>query len=271
MELHSTAFHPIAAAAGQDVSHTCWYHFSVDDVFDSLIEITDRKIPLLEHPQFALLYEMHKKYGTYIGLNLFFQKKIDGKMRTLSEVRDLQQELHASGDWLKFGPHALEFETAPYDQEPEAQVEVFDRIYTEIDRFAGKESYAQWVRLHYYSESYELAEYFNLRGVQALFSTDRPAGSHRMPEEIKIELNTRGHATYKDMNFIRTQFRIEFFVDSHLDEKGVEELIKSSLDTYGYIILYTHEYEFSRPEICEMLKLVLSVLSKLEVKSLKKI
>lgn len=265
-----TLFDP-KAAAGTDLGQTAesWYHFSIDDVFDSLIEATDKGIPLFEQPMFALLKEMHDAYGTCVGLNLFFQKEINGKVRSLKEVRDLRAELVKDGGWLKFAPHALDFDTAPYDQQPSDQIETFDRIYEEIDRFAGKEFYARWIRLHYYSESYELADYFTSRGVRALFSTDRPVGSHRMPDDIKKALSTAGCATYQGMNFIRTQFRIEFFVDQKLGSDTIRELLQRSLKTYGYVIIYTHEYEFARPEIQDMIRLTFRALSDSSIVSMK--
>lgn len=256
-----TLFDPKAEGTEFGQTIESWYHFSIDDVFDSLIDATDRGIPLFEQPMFALLKEMHDTYGTHVGLNLFFQKEIDGKIRSLTEVRDLHAELITGGGWLKFAPHALDFDTAPYDQQPSEQIKTFDCIYDEIDRFAGKEFYARWIRLHYYSESYELAAYFTSRGVQALFSTDRPVGSHRMPDDIKKALSTVGCATYQGMNFIRTQFRIEFFVDQKLESDAIRKLIQHSLDIYGYIIIYTHEYEFSRPEIQDMIRLTFQILS----------
>lgn len=260
MELKSTIFDPKITTPGFGTMAVSWYHFSVDDVFDSLIEVTDRNIPLFEHPTFALFREMHESYGTSVGLNLFFQKEIAGKIRTLQEVRDLRPELQESGSWLKFGPHALDFDTAPYDQTPAEQMEVFDRIYAEIDRFAGRDLRAEWVRLHYYSESYELGAYFSSKGVQALFSTDRPSGSHRMPDDTKKDLLTIGHSTYQGTNFVRTQFRIEFFVDQRVTKDDLRSLFRHSVEKYGYVTLYTHEYELVRPEIMQMIRVAFRVL-----------
>lgn len=248
-----------------------WFHFSIDDVFDSLIEVTDKNIPLFKHPYFSLLKEMHDRYGVTVGLHLFFQKEIDGKLRNLCDVRDLKKEILDAGGWIYFGPHALDHETAPYNQSKDEQIAVFNRTYDEIDRFAGKNSYARWVRLHYYSESYELADYFTKRGVTALFSTDRSVGSHRMPQNIKDRLNNIGRASHKGMDFIRTQFRVEFFADDNLNKQAIENLFKESLVKYGYIILYTHEYEFVRREVCEALKMSFEALDRLSIKSLKKV
>jgi len=239
------------------------FHFSVDDVFDSLIEVTDKKIPLFEHPVFSFLQDMHKRFGIPVDLYLFFQKEIDGKFRTLSEVRDVRKELAAAGGWIYFGPHALDYHTMPYDQTAKEQCALFDRIYREIDRFAGAGQYADLVRLHFYSELYERADYFAKRGVLGLLSTDREVGSYRMPTEIGAELYRMGSATYERMHFIRTQFRLEFFVRDHFDAVAIEHAFRRSLSQYGYVVLYTHEIEFADPRIRSMLLTSLEVLHRI--------
>ncbi|MEO5341291.1 MAG: hypothetical protein H7837_12375 [Magnetococcus sp. MYC-9] len=245
-----TAWHPLIHTPGVGKALAPWYHFSIDDVFASLIEVSDAKIPLFAHPYFAMLKRLHGEYGLTVGLHLFHEGRIGGKLRSLRDIRDLRNEIENDGDWLFFGPHALNFETAPYNQTPADQIASFDKIYAEIDRFAGRAFYAQWVRLHYYSESYELADYFAGKGVAALFSTERPAGSHRMPGEIKDGLIHTGSATFERMNFIRTQFRVESFADDWLGKDDIKKLFAEALATYKYIIFYTHEYEFVRQDVC---------------------
>lgn len=256
---------------GEDVFKKEWFHFSIDDVFDALIEVTEENISLFDHPFFSLLKEMHDRYGINIGLHLFYQKEINGKLKTLSDIRDLKKELCDAGGWIYFGPHALDYETAPFNQTPEDQMNVFDNTYFEIDRFAGKNFYTRFVRLHFYSESYELANYFKKRGVVALFSTDRSVGSHRMPENVKDILNTQGLANYGGIHFIRTQFRVEFFADDNYNSSTIENLFKDSIKKYGYIVLYTHEYEFKKENVRETLRKSFEILSKLSILSLNKV
>lgn len=243
-----------------------WYHFSIDDVFVSLIEVTDKNIPLFEHPLFKLLKDMHDLYGTSVGLYLFYEKEMQGITRTLEEVRDLSVELEEA-EWIHFGPHALNYETHPYTQVPDDQIVVFNAIYKQIDRFAGAHTYAKWVRLHFYSESYELVDYFTQKNVEVLFSTDRASGSHRMPEHIKNTLLTNGFATHEGMNFIRTHFRIEFFVDENRTEYELKELFQGSVSRYGHVIIYSHEVEFVDKKARSMFRLVCEVLHKMSIKS----
>ena len=247
-----------------------WFHFSIDDVFESLIEVTDRNIPLFDHPIFAFLLEMHNIFDVHVSLYLFYEKDIDGRKRNLKEVRSLKNELKEHGSWLYFGPHSLNYDTMPFNQSPEETMRVFDDIYFEIIRITGTtDNCASWVRAHFYSELYELGDYFRSKNVSALFTTDRPVGSHRMPTEVANKLLTTGCAIYEGTNFIRTQFRVEFIAQDCLPESGINKLFTESLNTYGYIILYTHEYELLRNEVKSTLRDCLDVLKSISVVSLK--
>ena len=260
---------PIATLLPQSFQTIPWYHFSVDDVFDSLIEITLKDIPLFEHPFFALMKEMHDIYDVQVDLELFWGKEIDGVFYTLREMKDVSKEIKEQGSWLRFGPHAYNYMVAPFEQTREEQIEVFNNIYSEIDRFAGRQFYATWVRLHYYSESYELASYFKERGVTALFSTDREAGSHRMPPPIAQSLLQTGFATYEDAHFIRTQFRVEVLTNHRDSEEDLQKMFTDALEQFGYIIFYSHEYEFARSEVRNMFRTIFKVLTSLGVVSIK--
>lgn len=233
------------------------YHFSVDDVFDSLIEVTDRGIPLKEHIFFAILWDRWKKYGLKTGLYLFYQKDINGSLRTLKEVRDISDEL--KDEWLMFGPHAFNPMTPPYSQSVEEQKFVFDGIYQQIERFAGNYR-SNYVRLHYYSESYELGEYFKGKGVRALFTTDKSAGSHRMPNKNRDELIGKGCTNYNQCDFIRTNFRVEILANESLNYEDILSLFTKTIDLHSDIVIYAHEYEFQRAEVCDMFNLCIDIL-----------
>ena len=52
------------------------FHFSVDDVLPSLIEVNDKEISLTEHPFFGELREIYEDFGVKTGLNLFYSHNI---------------------------------------------------------------------------------------------------------------------------------------------------------------------------------------------------
>jgi len=145
------------------------------------------------------------------------------------------------------------------------QTALFAGIYNQIDRFAGKDMYCSWVRLHYFSELYEQGPYFAEKGVTALLTTDRPAGSYRMGEEVASQLNTFGFSRFNSTNFIRTHFRLEDFANARLSEGEIREEFVRTIKQYGFIVMLAHEYELTRPEVRSMLIQVMNVLKSLGV------
>lgn len=247
-----------------------FFHFSLDDVFDCLIELRDQNISLLEQPLFKYLNVLHEKYDISIGLHLFYQKRINGKIRSLAEIPDIRSELQNSGadKWLFFGPHALDYETAPYNQTPSEQESVYKKIIKEIDRFAGKNNFTEYIRLHYYTESFELSDFFHENGINGLFTTDREALSHRMGEKEKKDLIQKGFTSYKNLLFIRTQFRLEFYTQKNKSE--IKKEISDNLKKYNFIVFYTHENEMSNEKIRSSLENFLEILNSKLIPSVKR-
>jgi hypothetical protein len=246
------------------------FHFSVDDVFDALLEVTDDQLRLLDHPFFCFLQQIHDDFDTKIGCHLFYQKKLNGNLRTLKEVSSVKDQLPANNPWLFFAPHALEYETLPYAQSVEDQIQTFDKIYREIDRIAGSHVYTQFLRLHYYSESYEVADYFRTRGVKALFATHREVGSYRMPHHVARKLLEDGYANYQGMNFIRTQFKVECLPDENVTSSQVMKQIADAYDKYGFITFYTHECDMMNEKGRDMARLMFDAVRKLNLRSIER-
>jgi hypothetical protein len=245
-----------------------FYHFSIDDVIDSLIEVSDCSDGIFSQPFFNFLNVIHKKYNTNIDLYCFYQKNITNTPITLNDISDKHKEIFSKNTWLRFGPHALDTETAPYSQTPKQQIQLFDSIYKEIERFSGTSSKCELIRLHFFTESYELSDYFHSKKVHSLFTTDKPAISHRMNDHVKSELKNRGHATFNGIDFIRSHFRIETIIEQNLSNKEIIDLLEYYLSTYGFVIFLTHEYELVRPEIKNTIEFILNYLYQHNVKSI---
>ena len=225
-----------------------YMHFSVDDVFNSLIEITDKNIPLKNHWFFSQIYRLWKKYKIRTGLYIFYKGKINGKIRYLSEVKSLKDQLKEN--WIYFGPHALDFNSPPHKFSTKDQKKHVQQIYKEIHRFAGNKYYTKNVRLHEYSECYELSNLFKNYKVNTLFSTDKNVGSHRLSNKYKNDLLIKGKTKYKNINFIRTNFRIENLnnniIKNHSD-------FSKFFESHKLITIYTHEYELKKKRIKKLL------------------
>ena len=127
-----------------------FFHFSIDDVIDSLIEVSNPSNDFFSNSFFKFLDTLHSKYNINIDLYCFYQKNILNNSITLHELSDRHKEIFLRNKWLRFGPHALDTETAPYSQSPDEQIQIFDLIYREIKRFSGSSSESKLIRLHFF-------------------------------------------------------------------------------------------------------------------------
>ena len=221
------------------------FHFSVDDVFESLIEISDSNKRLRDHWFFSYLYEIYKKYNIKIAVYLFYEQKINNRLRNLTQVKNIKK--HLSENWLYFGAHALNYNNPPHKLSLQLQKRHMNQIYKEIIRFAGKKYLARKVRLHEYSECYELKNELKKYKVESLFATDRKTATYRMLNQNRRELLDRGHTTFKGMNFIRTDFRVENMITKSKDINIKK--IKNVMKNKNFLTIYTHEYELKK-KIC---------------------
>jgi hypothetical protein len=221
----------------------------VDDVLDCLLEASDRYTDPFDHPLLGWLRELHESFGVRVDLYLFWQGKVGGRLRTLAEVSSCFRRHFERADWLRFGPHARDYDLAPYSQAPEDQQATFDDIYNEIERFAGHDRTTRWNRLHYFSECYELASYFRQRGSDVLLLTDKLAGAYRLPEAQRHRLIGAGRLSLGNMHLLQSHYRMEFFERDGRSEDDIATLLRGTLRRRGYVSLFTHEVDFARPTL----------------------
>ncbi|HEY6565824.1 MAG TPA: hypothetical protein VIY86_15175, partial [Pirellulaceae bacterium] len=153
-------------------------------------------------------------------------------------------------------------ETPPYAQIPAEQRSFCDLIYSEIARFAGPDRTSRWVRLHYFSEAYELASYFQSRGVEALLTTDKPSVSYRLPPSETERLRTDGTVEFAGIRFIRSRLRVENLVGAPLDDQQLADVLERSCPSSSPAVIFTHECDLARREVRDMAVRVLTWLER---------
>jgi hypothetical protein len=233
------------------------FHFSVDDVFDAFIDVADRRLELFEQPFFGFLQALHAEFGVVVHLYVFHRKAVHGRRRSLEEVPETVGAALRRSRWLHLGPHALDYDTPPYAQTPDQQVRALDAIYAELDRFAPDASRSPWVRLHCFSETYEIASYLGDRGVSAILTTDKPAVAYRLPDALRRQLQEEGEVAFGGIRAIRSHFRLETLVAAGLTGARLAETLDAALSAHGRAVVMTHECEVPRPEVREMARAVL--------------
>ena len=240
-------------------------HFSIDDVLKSLIEVSDRNLKLTDHWFFSYLYKIYKIYNIKTCLYLFYECKINGKIRDLREIKSLKNQIKEN--WLHFGAHALNYQSPPHKISITLQKEHIEKIYKEIIRFAGTKYLAKNVRLHEYSECFEIKNTLKKYKIKSLFTTDRKIGSYRLNKNNSKELLKKGITKFKGQNFIRTDLRVENMISNTTKKNSI--LIDEIFKKKKFLILYTHEYELKKKKCRFTLDTILkTTFSKYKVNSM---
>jgi hypothetical protein len=210
---------------------TAGYHFSIDDVFDSLFDV--------DAPLWAFLDEAHARFGVPADLYVF----LTGGGRSLADV---PPHALAARPWLRIGPHARDLATPPHAEDAAARAATFAALYAAIDRAVGRARRSTWVRLHYFSEPYESAAQLVAEGARTLLLTDRDAIAYRLPDAAKSELEATGRITHAGLKLRRSHVRLE---DVLARGEPPEPLLDRALARHGYVTMFTHEPDLAHPEL----------------------
>ena len=191
-------------------------------------------------------------------LYAFGNSVIKGKLRHLSEVRSLKNE--NSEGWLKFSAHALNFYTPPYLRTLDQNLSDFQNIFQELVRISG-DNISRSIRLHYYSECYEMMPLFERYGVKELFTTDKPIVAYRLPEIDRTCLARNGTHLVKGLQFTSTHLRVEDFANHDLTRSEIYERFSNIMKATDRLVLYSHEYEHTRDLVRKKLFESIEILS----------
>ena len=228
-------------------SPTPVYHFSVDDVFECLIDATDNYPDLFEQPLFEFFRRMHRRFGAHVDLYLFNRAPFGGRVRSLQDVSDKFRAQFQEATWLRLGPHALEYDIPPHKQTPAEQLVTFEETYREIERFAGPEKTTGFLRLHFFSECFELAPYFLEKGAHTLLLTDKPAVAYRLDEPRRRQLSREGWLKHEGLCLLQSHFRMENLARDSVDESSTRFFISDTIARRGHVCLFTHEVDLGNP------------------------
>lgn len=223
----------------------------VDDVFAGLFPnhaAGEGHTPTL----LAALDRLYAGSHLPIDMYVFWRGHVGNERRTLRQLAAPLAEQLAARPWLRVGPHGLDHATPPYLMDPAAQQQVFTDIYTELERLTTPHQRARNVRLHCFSESFALADWWRTRGVEALLLTDRPAVAYHLDARSRAELAERGETMVNGMRAYRTHERIEDLAQLQLDDRELAARLDAHLQRHGRLVLCSHEADLARPEVVDM-------------------
>lgn len=130
-------------------------YFAIDDVIWVLRDLTRQKpASLFDNPFMKMLKDAHDRYGVKTQLNLFYRTDYAYGYDefTLADMTDAYKaEWKDASDWLKLAFHSLEeFPDYPHiNASYEDTWNLFKKIEGEVFRFAGEDSFAYGLGLHW--------------------------------------------------------------------------------------------------------------------------
>lgn len=234
------------------------FHYSIDDVHLALHDLLSSNI----NNNFLLkdlrsLYLSHNlKTSLYLFQNFFYKNKTFN----LNDLHGFELDLNLKDDWLFFGPHAWNFESPPYESSKDENIYSFNKIYEFIESNLKNKTAAS-VRLHYYSECFNLKQYFFDKNVNELFITDKQNYSHTLSKEYIEEIKKNGYCFVDGLRMTRTHFRVEDIANKRLTKDQIISNFEKIYKKIDRIIIYSHEYEHRRPEVIDYLYLCIDILT----------
>jgi hypothetical protein len=223
-------------------------HFSIDDCILGLEEVFEsNNESLFDSDYYNFLMNLHNETGAIITCFLFYENKnIYGIKHhfDLSMTDDrYKEEFQRSNHWLKFGIHALNWQTHMNTQTTEQVTKLVNDIYRNITKFAGEDTIAKSWRPHFYAADKDACEIMKKHGIENLFTAedDRKIVACLQPKLVKQMMKC---GFYKDEHLgfllMRTSFRIE---DPSKKLDDLKRIVDEDIDKYGVSAFYTHEYE----------------------------
>lgn len=244
------------------------YHFSVDDVFASLFAPAEAKQAVTDQPAIRFLLELTQSYGTQTDLYVFLHDPPEDRTRDLRRVPDFVCAQVSRLEGLRFGPHGRNYISPPHAETLARQEATLRELYAAIARFCDSAKLSRWVRLHYFSECYEMAPVFLEHGAEALLLTDKPAITYRLDESLKAELIEKGWTTKDGLAFIRSHMRFETCVAEGLSIAEVCARAEKIVEETGFVVLFTHEVDLADPRVREMASACLKTLAEAGARSI---
>ena len=151
------------------------YRFSVDDNILFLRDLADSNYSsLFEHPYLAFWQSVHRRYGTKVHFNIYFETDASvypsGSFRLRQLSGRFRSEWEANSDWLHLTFHARSNKPDwPYrDATYERMAADYDAVTAEIKRFAGEAVLSSVTTVHWACAPRPAVKALRERGVRGL-------------------------------------------------------------------------------------------------------
>ena len=228
-------------------------HFSIDDATQIFQDIAFHDYEsIFENEVLGKLRDFHEEYGLKATLYVF------GKLDTydLADFPDTYKtEFEDNADWLKIGFHSMT-EADPKDEGVTTKefAEGIEKVNQEILDFAGEESLAHVLRLHYWYATDEMVQVLKKEGVEGLLCGNESNSCYNLnKEQAETLLTSRDGIRPGELSYYVTDIRLE----------KTDDIFKA-LDAHKrdrLVVVFTHAWCFQ--ENADKLETALGWLAKM--------
>ncbi|MEM9435843.1 MAG: hypothetical protein AAGA15_02290 [Pseudomonadota bacterium] len=224
-------------ASAETCEQSPMFHFSIDDVlkcFDLRKSGEKDFLRLLD-----LADTLHADFRCGTDLYLFNECSSEAGIFNLASVSSEVVSELSRRPWIKLGPHAKSKDHLPYLSDAETNESIFEETFAFIDTVSPAARSA-FSRLHFFSECQNLESFFRLHGITYRYLTDKPAISYHFPPDQKDMLLRSGELASQGLLYLRSIHRLE---DTALSVPDLAAHLLNTYEQYGYLSVFTHEYE----------------------------
>ncbi len=235
------------------------YRFSIDD---NILFLKDLALggyrSLFDHWYLAFWREIHRRYGTKVHINIYYQTDPsvwDGALFQLPQFPDrFRGEWQDNADWLHLTFHAKQNKPdRPYrDSGYDEVAQDYDRIVEQIKRFAGEELLSSFTTVHWAEATAAGVQALKDRGMKGLIGlfsqrrTQDAATKYYLSHELADYIATREYWWDPDMDMI--YLSCDMVVNSYELDDVIPHLetVGASPHTSEVVELLIHEQYFRR-------------------------
>ena len=239
------------------------FRLSSDDNILFLLDLTencDKYKSIFDNPYLALYKEAHDRFSAKVHLNLFYEYIPDEKYFApprryfnLSMMTDkFKREFEENSDWLKLAFHAnSEFPDKPYKYASAEKIrEDYERVVSEIVRFAGEGSLSDTTTVHWGEANREVVRELRAQGLRSLTGYFRRTAKGDPLVSYYFYGGALDHIGSRDFWYDSDEDMIFAQIDLVLNEKRYEDVmaalpaIADDPQRGGFISLMIHEQYF---------------------------
>ena len=211
-------------------------HVSIDDATAIFMDIyRNEPESIFDNAILSKLKHLHDAYGLKVTLYVY---EILDDFAIWQMPLDYKKEFIENADWLKIGFHSIS------DDNPETSGMTLDEFSAEyrrtesaVSRFAGYDSVAHVLRLHYWYATSEMTDFLNKQGVTGLLCSEEPSQSYDLTEKQEEKLyDSRDGRLTGEMTYYVTDLRLE-------DEEDISAALAARKKDH-IIVLFTHAWCF---------------------------